>query len=246
MPARLAAAALLLAAPLQCFAHTFHQSLCEINHNTAAKTYEIILRIHIDDLEVWLTGKHGRQIDLGGMEDTRPLVEPYVRTVFALTGVSGREVVLKWIGAEIALHFIEVYLEAPAEPPPAKLRNEIMTAFLPDQRNWVRIREDNRGPGRSTTLTPKRTTIRLHELAPPSKVPAPQGRDRTGHANLRAMPAVCRGAASGARGWSGILRCGRCEPRPYYPKAFSFSSVRSSHLKTLALWGGTTPAIPVA
>jgi hypothetical protein len=158
---RTASAVLLLLTPLVALAHTFHQSMCEINHNTAAKTYEVIVQIHIDDLEAWLTLKQDRQIDLGAMEDTRPLVEPYVRGVFALLNGDGREVALRWIGAEVGRHFVEVYLEAPAEPRAAVLRNKIMTDFLPDQKNWVRIREDNRNPGRSTTLTPKRTTMRL-------------------------------------------------------------------------------------
>jgi len=157
----LVTAALFFAAPLAFFAHTFHQSMCEINHNTAAETYEIILQIHVDDLEAWLTIEQERQVDLGAMKDARPLVEPYVRSVFALTDAAGREIALKWIGAGLGLHFMEIYLEAPANPPPAELRNEIMTAFLPDQKNWVRIREDDRNPGQSTTLTAKRTALRL-------------------------------------------------------------------------------------
>ena len=153
-----AAAALLVAAPLALIAHKFHQSMCEINHNAAAKTYEIILQIHIDDLEAWLALQQGRQLDLGGMKNARPLIEPYVRGVFALTDGAGRGIALKWIGADTGRHFIEVYLEAPAEPAPVELRNEIMTAFLPDQRNWVRLRENDRGAGRSATLSATHTT----------------------------------------------------------------------------------------
>ncbi len=150
-------AARLLAAPLAVFAHTFHQSRTEINHNTHAGTLEIILQIHIDDIEAHLALKLGRQVDLGAMPDTRPLVEPYVRRVFALTHPNGQPLPRTWIGAEVSRHFIDIYLEAPADPLPKSLRNEIMTD-LPDQRNIVNLRTDNH-PGRTFTLTPTRPNL---------------------------------------------------------------------------------------
>jgi uncharacterized protein DUF6702 len=154
-------AALLLAAPLAVSAHTFHQSRTEISHNTKAGTLEIILQIHIDDIEAHLAEKLGRQIDLGAMPNTRSVVEPYVRQVFALTGPNGKPVTLNWIGAEVSRHFIDIYLEAPADPLPESLRNEIMNE-LPDQRNLVNLRTDNRPPGKTTTLTPSRTRLPLN------------------------------------------------------------------------------------
>lgn len=149
---------LLLLAPAA-FPHTFHKSFTELNHNTAAGTLEIILRIHADDVEAYLALKKKKPIDLGSLEDLRPLVSPFVQDVFKLYADDEAPLALKWIGAKVGLHFVDVYLEAPAPKKLTRLENTVLIDFLPDQRNFVTVTVDNRPPGESFEFNRSDTTL---------------------------------------------------------------------------------------
>lgn len=151
--------ALLATGAAHCLAHTFHQSHSEINHNTDEQTLEIVIQLHVDDIEAYLTLKYDRQIDLAAELEPRKLLEPYINSVFALLDESGKPLPLKWIGVEIGTHAANVYLETSADPLPAKLRNAILADYLPDQENRVTIKTDDTAPGRTVLLSRSRTEL---------------------------------------------------------------------------------------
>ena len=151
--------ALLATGAALCLAHTFHQSHTEINHNTAEQTLEIVIQLHVDDIEAYLTLKNDRQVDLAAEPEPRKLLEPYINKVFALLDKNGKPLLLRWIGVEIGIHAANIYLETSADPLPAELRNAMLADYLPDQENRVTINKNDTGRGRTFLLSPRRTIV---------------------------------------------------------------------------------------
>ena len=133
---RRAAVALALGGALA--AHQFHYSRTEINWNTQAKTLEIIVTLHADDIQAKLREKHP------GLElDRDPQAEPLV-CAYTLDALRLQPLKPRCLGIKVGREFLDVFLEAPVAAPPASLTNTILTAELPDQRNDVELKKDGR------------------------------------------------------------------------------------------------------
>jgi hypothetical protein len=129
-------ALLLACACLQ--AHTFHYSKTEINWNTTAKTLEIIVTLHADDIEAELRKSHP-QLELDRDKQAEPLTCAYAAKALDLKA--------RCIGIKVSRDFVDVFLEAPVLTPPARLSNRILIDALPDQRNDVELRKDGKLTG---------------------------------------------------------------------------------------------------
>ena len=116
-------------------AHKFHYSKTEINWNTTNKTIEIIATLHADDIEARLRQTHA-QLELDRDKKAESLVCAY--TIKAL-GLKAR-----CLGMKVSRDYVDVFLEAPANPPPANLTNRILIENLPDQRNDVELKKDGK------------------------------------------------------------------------------------------------------
>jgi hypothetical protein len=122
-------------------AHTFHYSKTEINWNTAARTLEMIVTLHADDLEAELRKAHP-QLELDRDKEAEPLSCAYAVKALDLARLRPR-----CIGIKVSRELVEVYLEAAAAAPPARLSNRILIDDLPDQRNDVELRKDGKLAG---------------------------------------------------------------------------------------------------
>ena len=111
-------------------AHKFHYSKTEINWNTTNKSLEIIATLHAEDIETLL------RLDLDNPKQAEPQVCAYTSKALNIKA--------RCIGIKISRDFIDVFLEAPAQAPPANLTNKILIENLPDQRNDVELKRDGK------------------------------------------------------------------------------------------------------
>jgi len=116
-------------------AHTFHYSKTEMNWNTAARTLEIVVTLHADDIEAQLRKTH-RQLELDRDKEAEGLVCAYTAGALGLGGA-------RCIGMKVGKDSVEVYLEmGVAGGPPARLTNRIFVEELGDRRNELGLKKD--------------------------------------------------------------------------------------------------------
>ena len=127
--------ALLLLMCASLAAHKFHYSKTEINWNTTNKTIEIIATLHADDIEALLRQTHV-QLELDRDKKAESLVCAYTIKALSLKA--------RCLGVKVGRDYVDVFLEAPAKPPPANLTNRILIENLPDQRNDVELKKDGK------------------------------------------------------------------------------------------------------
>ncbi len=120
-------------------AHKFHASFATIEHNPAAESLEILLRVFSDDLESALSRKARRRIELDRTPDAPDLVSAYARERLKLRDANAAPLRLLWVGMEERVDMTWIYVEAPA---PAGLTGveALVTVFFElfrDQKNNV-------------------------------------------------------------------------------------------------------------
>lgn len=106
------------------FAHKFYTSITDISYNSSSKSYEIIIKLFVDDFDKVLDEKYGNSLQLGTekeIEDKDNLVEQYLRVNFYLKSGS-KEYDYEFLGKEADRDYIWIYIEVPK----VKLKNEIM------------------------------------------------------------------------------------------------------------------------
>ncbi len=123
-------------------AHQFHFGHIDANWNSAAKTLELSVRLHADDLEQLLRQRHGRPLEI----DRDPLAEKLACS-YALETVGFDQARLRCLGMEVTTHQVTLYLEAPAAEPPQRGRFRSFSAEFPDQINTVQLLTDDRRTG---------------------------------------------------------------------------------------------------
>jgi len=128
-------------------AHTYHTSIAQIEHISTAKSLEIMLWLHAEDVEAQFRQAHGRNATLDDKTKADAFVSAYLQKMFELRDTAGQKpVAVRWVGMEVRVHFLTIYLEAAA---PAtglaglSLRNRILM-HLPDQLNIVKVRQDGK------------------------------------------------------------------------------------------------------
>jgi hypothetical protein len=123
-------------------AHQFHFGHIDANWNSRAKTLELSVRLHADDLEDLLRQRQGRPLEL----DRDPQAEK-LACAYALETVAFDRARFRCLGMEVTTHQATLYLEAPAAEAPRRGRFRSFSTAFPDQINTVQLLIDNRRSG---------------------------------------------------------------------------------------------------
>ena len=127
-------------------AHRFHTSLTRIDYNSELKIYEITIQLFTHDLKPILGKRSGKRVELEKTSDVDKLILSYLNEHFALTDKKGEVKTLKWIGKEVEIDSVRIYLETVAteNPESYQLKNTIFLENFPEQVNLVVCRYDGK------------------------------------------------------------------------------------------------------
>ncbi len=125
------------------FAHPFHISLTEIKWNDQTEHLEISQKIFWDDLEIGLSGYHGKSIDFLNPAN-KELLNNQVKTYLLAQNqlwIADKEVKVNFIGYEIEEDAAWFYLESEkvAQPTSIKIRNSLLIKDFSDQNNVIQV-----------------------------------------------------------------------------------------------------------
>jgi hypothetical protein len=150
---------LLLAAALCCasagaLAHRFHTAITDLSHNDKTGSVEVVHTLMAHDVDALLAARAKRQVDVADA-DGEALLRKYVDEHFYLTGADGKRLPLKWVGLTAGVESVVVYQELEQAPlaSVARVHNDILADFLPNQANTLNVREN--GTTRSQSFTRK-------------------------------------------------------------------------------------------
>ncbi len=137
-----AASLLVCAAARPAAAHKFYTSLARVEYNAEERTAEVTLRVFEDDLELALTRRAGRKVDLERTKDAGRLVLAYLRERFEIKNRDGETKPLKWVGMETRAGVAWLYFEAemPEGLAGARLRDQVLFELFDGQVNTVSVR----------------------------------------------------------------------------------------------------------
>jgi len=127
-------------------AHRFHTSLTRIDYNSEQKLFEISIKLFTHDLIPILEKKTGKRIDLEKTFDVDKFILEYLNENFVLTDKEGETKILKWVGKELDVDSVEIYLETSSTEnlENYKLKNTIFFETFPVQTNLVVCRYDGK------------------------------------------------------------------------------------------------------
>lgn len=119
-------------------AHTFHTSLTVLDYNAETKSVEITMQLFTHDLVQVLEKKHKKRIDLEKKENEQ-LIFDYLKENFFLRNAEEVSLKLNWVGKELEIDKIYIYLEIPIEGSleGKKLQNTIFFESFEEQTNLV-------------------------------------------------------------------------------------------------------------
>ncbi len=154
MKRRLALGALLACACLGAQAHRFHAGITDISFNQNTGSIEVVHTYMAHDIEALLANLYQRQLDLSDPQD-EAVLRKYIDRQFYLLGAGQARLPLRWVGVTTSVESVVIYQELEKTPlaAVARVHDEVLSDFLPDQVNTVNI---NRG-GAIGTLTFDRT-----------------------------------------------------------------------------------------
>ena len=146
MKARLARLALVLGllclAPAVAGAHRFYVGLTTAEHNVAARSLEITMRLFADDLELAAARQAGKPVRHGqaGFDEA---VLAYLRQTLIVRRADGVVLPLAWVGLENKVDVTWVYVEAKdvASTEGLTVRNTVFMDVLPEQVNMMHVRD---------------------------------------------------------------------------------------------------------
>lgn len=127
-------------------AHKFHASLTQIEVNSTAKTVEVAIRVFADDLEEALTRRSGHRVRLETASDFDELALAYVASTLKLVAPDGEPLTLRWIGKEVAVDVVWLYVEAPlaGRLDGGRLETSLFFDLFDDQVNTVNLKDGKR------------------------------------------------------------------------------------------------------
>jgi hypothetical protein len=118
-----------------------HAGFAIIEHNPRAGTLEIIHRLMALDLELALTARLGRVVQLDKDGDIEAVLEDYLHEYFSIQSGDGKDLTVNWVGFEQIGSSAIVYQEAPwsGEHQELMIYNQILTDAHPTQVNTVNV-----------------------------------------------------------------------------------------------------------
>ncbi|MFN8059076.1 MAG: DUF6702 family protein [Vicinamibacterales bacterium] len=130
-------------APRALDAHAFHASYTLVERNAQTSGLELTLRIFADDLETALSAASGRRVKVDETPDVDALILSYVRAAFEMRRPDGTAAALTWVGKEVRVDTVWIYVEA-AGPPAlegCRVRNRVLFEQFADQVNLVQTKD---------------------------------------------------------------------------------------------------------
>ncbi|MDG1897881.1 MAG: hypothetical protein P8J37_23520 [Fuerstiella sp.] len=140
---RLSVFALLLLAIPAAKAHSSHTSITEVEWNDDSQRFEVAMKVRIADLQDAISVRQGKRIRVES-EGAKNSILEYLTEKFSVTFAEADECRLRWVGLELELHDVWLYVEAEplrehpsvaaqsAAPPKLETWDELFV--VPDQR----------------------------------------------------------------------------------------------------------------
>lgn len=134
-------AALLACASAGALAHRFHTGITDLSHNERTGSVEVVHTLMAHDVDALLALRGRRPVDVADA-DGEALLRAYIDEHFYLLGADGNRLPLKWIGLRAGVESVVVFQELEQSPlaSVARVHNDILADFLPNQSNTVNIR----------------------------------------------------------------------------------------------------------
>ena len=128
---------LLAASPL--FAHKFHTSLTTVEWNETAQSLEVVMQLFSDDLKVAASKLAGWEVSLSRKHESA--IFDYVEKKFIVLDKSGDPLNLTWVGMEMDVSRVWVYVEVPLANglDELSLEQSVFLEMFDDQVNTVNI-----------------------------------------------------------------------------------------------------------
>lgn len=120
-------------------AHTFHTSLTRIDYNAKEKLVEISIQLFMHDLIPALERRAKHKIDLEKSADADRILFDFVNENFALNDKSDQPKKLVFVGKELQVDTIYVYVETSSDEAPENynLKDAFFFDSFPEQTNLV-------------------------------------------------------------------------------------------------------------
>lgn len=127
-------------------AHTYHTSLTRIDYNEKEKMAEITIQLFTHDLIPALEQEAKKNIDLEKTPDADKLILNYLNKRFILKDAGNREKQLNWVGKELEVDMVFVYVETPLPDGLSgiRLQNALFFESFPEQTNLVTSRSNGK------------------------------------------------------------------------------------------------------
>lgn len=124
--------------------HTYHASIAQVEYITAKQALEVMVWLHTEDIERAFQAAHGPQANFDDAKAAERFVAGYLQQHFVLRDKQGQPLAQRWVGMELKVNFLTVYLELPLPQGYAgvTLDNRILLDRLPDQTNSVQVKQD--------------------------------------------------------------------------------------------------------
>lgn len=119
--------------------HTYHTSLTRMDYNAKEKLVEISIQLFTHDLVPLLEQRAKKRIDLDKSPDIDKAILGYLNENFVLKDKNGEIKKLVWVGKEVQVDTVYVYVEANSEADLEgfNLQNTLFFESFPEQTNLV-------------------------------------------------------------------------------------------------------------
>jgi hypothetical protein len=126
--------------------HTYHTSLTRIDYNSKEKLFEISIQLFLHDLLPLLEKRAGKPVVLEQTAEADRLIQKYLSEQFILKDKKGAIKSLKWVGKEMDVDSIYIYLETTSEESLEhySLQNTVFFESFRQQTNLVICRFENK------------------------------------------------------------------------------------------------------
>ncbi len=144
-------------------AHPFHTSLTEIEYNADQQILEIAIRLSPGDLEDALSAFFGSSVVLDGSSDNDSVIFAYIKQKLAVypadskAGDDPHSLSLQWVGKQLDIKSIWIFLTAPTAEQVIKLDNRLLLTLNAQQMNTLSV--IRQGKKSSHQLTRNNTSL---------------------------------------------------------------------------------------
>ncbi|MEZ5425476.1 MAG: DUF6702 family protein [Pyrinomonadaceae bacterium] len=120
-------------------AHKYHTSLTRMDYNSRDKLIEITIQLFTHDLGPVLSKETKKKVDPEKTDETEQIIFDYLKDHFEIRTEKGEIQNFRWVGQEVKVDLVYVYLEIPfsGDLENLELKNTIFFENFPEQANFV-------------------------------------------------------------------------------------------------------------